>query len=648
MFMKTTPNQIKTLVVYSDNDACISVEQLCTQFGMTRRSVSSLEEAKKIIPEFLPWLIICQKTISDGEALDLQNHLNSSPILQRIPMLVNIGAAHRGKLGSYANKGIAGFFVDLPQQNSFNRLMEQLIAAKLRSSPYAFPAKSADLPERVEIEAKAAIVGRFTTYLLLRCPLMAGDSSSGTLHVRSSTLGDVAIDAATCTSFFDQAKVRHVAIPYQVLNNSFAIEKFMALPELKLTTSGTELKALRSPPRRVVVLRKTPSIDIMIERRLEESSIGCVFPSGITEICDTMKAGAAIGGLILHQMPESTERILLLKTLDDLPDWRRPTLIIGAEGQIPPSSERICYVPKPFDMDHILPLLETGFGLLEPQAEVTGKSVDIPATIYFHALLESIDEQGLVLTQEFHANAQAALTVTNQVASKVFDTAKGFKTGGVLGSQVGPAGKKYSIRYQPAIHPAALLRSLENAARIWAANQKQIPDAKGSKPKSLYDVQIINTFVNSVYEVFEYYCGVLPALGKSTVKSPAEVAQPLADQVVCRSIVEGTAVTGSMTFLCNRKTIADIGRAFAGESPKKLLGDEKRLNEIGVEVCDQIFGKARLLLETMGLLVDVSVPTVVGPNSTPPASAPVLVIPFKAEAGELLLNILFRQKLSTD
>ena len=646
--MKTSPNQIKTLVVFSDNDACISVEQLCTKFGMTHKSVHSLEEAKKVIPEYLPWLIICQKTVSDGEALDLQIHLNSSPILQRIPMLVNIGAAHRGKLGNYANKGIAGFFVDLPQQNSFTRLMEQLIAAKLRSSPYGFSAKSAELPEKVEIEAKAAIVGRFATYLVLRCPLMSGEGSSGTLYVRSSTLGDVAVDAATCISFLDQAKVRHVAIPYQTLKNSFAIEKFMALPELKLTAGGIDIKVLRSPPRRVVVLRKAPTFDIMIERRLEEASIGCVFPSGITEICDAMKAGTAIGGLILHQMPDSVERILLLKTLDELPEWRRPTLVIGAEGQVPVSSERICYVPKPFDMDQILPLLETGFRLMEPQAEVSGKSVDIPATIYFYALLESIDEQGLVLTQEFHADSQSPLTVTNQVASKVFDTAKGFKTGGLLVSQMGPAGKKFSIRYQPAIHPTALLRSLENAARIWAANQKQAPDAKGSKPKSLYDVQIINTFVNSMYEVFEYYCGVLPVLGKSSVKGPAEVAQPLADQVVCRSIVEGTTVTGSMTLLCNRKTIAEIGRAFAGESPKKLLADETRLNEIGVEVCDQIFGKARLLLETMGLLVDVSVPLVVGPNSTPPPSAPVLVIPFKAETGELLLNILFRQKLSTD
>lgn len=80
---------------------------------------------------------------------------------------------------------------------------------------------------------------------------------------------------------------------------------------------------------------------------------------------------------------------------------------------------------------------------------------------------------------------------------------------------------------------------------------------------------------------------------------------------------------------------------------KEALSDKATLSEVMTEMCDQVFGKARIFLDSSGYTYSVSLPKVAfhdTQSAIPQAQAKAIVLPFAMPAGNFNVEVCFIEK----
>ncbi len=159
-----------------------------------------------------------------------------------------------------------------------------------------------------------------------------------------------------------------------------------------------------------------------------------------------------------------------------------------------------------------------------------------------------------------------------------------------------------------------------------------------------YDVNVINCFVASVNTVLEYYTQSVPELGKATVVPHKSVP---AGYVTAIHYLEGPNCEGSASLTCEKNFIIDIAARVNGLSKAEAEGSREALIATTEELTDQIFGKAELLLKSLGFDFALSAPETHFGETEPivlRGRAPVMLIPFSLRKKRFFIGFSLRLK----
>jgi CheY-specific phosphatase CheX/CheY-like chemotaxis protein len=163
----------------------------------------------------------------------------------------------------------------------------------------------------------------------------------------------------------------------------------------------------------------------------------------------------------------------------------------------------------------------------------------------------------------------------------------------------------------------------KNVDAVFSRLTKPLPSGG---PK--YDVNVINCFVSSVNNVFEYYVGEKPEHSKATIAPANKVPTGFVTSIVT---FDGDVSKGTAALTCDHAFIVSIASRVNGASKVELENDREAVIATVEELTDQIFGKAELLLNGIGYNFKVSAPEIhynENKDLSLASEAPVMIIPF--------------------
>lgn len=148
------------------------------------------------------------------------------------------------------------------------------------------------------------------------------------------------------------------------------------------------------------------------------------------------------------------------------------------------------------------------------------------------------------------------------------------------------------------------------------------------------DVRFINPFLEATIDVLKTMAFVEPRPGKPYLKK-----DDLARGDVSGIIGFTGAANGSMALSFSEGCILKIVSNMLGEEIKEINGDIK--DAVG-EITNMVSGVARKKLESLGLNISASIPTVVsgkGHSVSHIMGGPSIIIPFGTEQGPFVVDV---------
>jgi CheY-specific phosphatase CheX len=179
------------------------------------------------------------------------------------------------------------------------------------------------------------------------------------------------------------------------------------------------------------------------------------------------------------------------------------------------------------------------------------------------------------------------------------------------------------------LESAGAVRRLAAAFQEAEAVVREVCGVLLPKKKAFYDVNVINCVVQSVIDVLEYYSGELPALDPMKLKDGRATAPGYATGV---SSLIGPHARGSLSMACDKDFITRMASRVSGITRGDGRMSDAQIGATTSDLCDQIFGKAGVLLATLGWQFEVSLPDVHvqdGHAVQHLGDAPVMTIPFR-------------------
>ena len=156
------------------------------------------------------------------------------------------------------------------------------------------------------------------------------------------------------------------------------------------------------------------------------------------------------------------------------------------------------------------------------------------------------------------------------------------------------------------------------------------------------DVKLINPFIESTLEVLKVMCGVEPSKGDVFIQDNDSEEDFKSDASVIP--MNSPAFKGSMAISFEKDCFIEIYEKLTGE---RALFITRNNCDAAAELCNQIFGNAKMKLNEKGLKIESAIPTVVfGENMqiNHCADGPRLTIEFSTEAGRFFVEAV----LNTD
>jgi CheY-specific phosphatase CheX len=179
------------------------------------------------------------------------------------------------------------------------------------------------------------------------------------------------------------------------------------------------------------------------------------------------------------------------------------------------------------------------------------------------------------------------------------------------------------------LESAGAIRRLRSVFQEAETLVREVAGVLLPKKKAFYDVNVINCIVQSVIDVLEYYSGELPTLDPMRLKEGRATAPGYATGV---SSLVGPHARGSLSLACDKDFITRMAARVSGINRADGRMSDEQIGSTAHDLCDQIFGKAGVLLGTLGWQFDVSLPDVHvhdGHAVQHLGDAPVMTIPFR-------------------
>ena len=158
---------------------------------------------------------------------------------------------------------------------------------------------------------------------------------------------------------------------------------------------------------------------------------------------------------------------------------------------------------------------------------------------------------------------------------------------------------------------------------------------------SQLDLKFFKPFVESTLRVLKVQCNVDSSGEKPFLKG--QQPQPTFD-IAAVIGVTGAVFSGSIILCFPERVFLKIMSNMLGEPCTTITKD---LEDGASELLNIIFGQAKLVLSSQGLVVDQAIPTVIRGSqiqASHSSQAQVMVLPFKTSAGEFHIEIASDKK----
>lgn len=170
----------------------------------------------------------------------------------------------------------------------------------------------------------------------------------------------------------------------------------------------------------------------------------------------------------------------------------------------------------------------------------------------------------------------------------------------------------------------------------YSPNLKEALKAFGLAPRKVLDTEFINPFLDATLRVLDVQAGINAVAGQIFLKK--EQDRFIGDVSGVIGIVSDN-FTGSVVISFPEKTFLKIMSAMLSEECTEV---NKDIIDGAGEITNMIFGQAKIILNEKGYGIKTAIPSVVtGKDHTLSqySQSPVVVIPFKSNAGDFFVEI---------
>lgn len=606
-------------------------------------TAKTVKEAIDLTFEKLPHFAIIESRLPEGGVLSYFDEMQGKDFFCRIPIIVNLRSEDRGSTSILSSRMFAGFIVDDPQPKTMMLKIRDILRLKLRGSPYLIDLEKAKIPSAFTARSNIIITGRNKENLVAL--MDARPSPRLSLEIEPSGPIKRPLELQLASSYSGKNSWINF---FAVLNqDKETTEWFKTLPESNLGQNGKKVDVVPPKPRRILFCSADTSKYSAVTSRLKASAMQVTFAANPLEAAGILQGSVRFGGVYVSELLSARDKDAFLSVFNSVPVDDQPLLIVGMTGNLPPSTTNVRFVKRPFKLEELADWLEEALTKASDKITGTFQLLGTLQKIQVHAQLPgkicALDEMGGISEQPFIPWPNSEAVLRSPLLTKLF----GFRSSYIVRkTEISPDRASYwqsrfSIVQAKKLSEAEFFAQISSTLGRSVKRQQEIELAQ-SKLKLPYDVSVMNIFIQATHEVIEYYTNDLPKMQKPILKQSNEITQ---DFITGLTTIEGATIHGSTAIICDRSFIELLATRVSGLSKKQVQQDQSLLGGVMSELCDQIFGKARLVLEAMGYLYNVSLPKVIlGGNKESIRHAgnnPVMCIPFLMKSTRFSLEVCF-------
>lgn len=650
--MKVPSRLLKPTAVIASNDAAPAkkYKEFFEKAGYAVERCSTMHETLGLMDSALPHIVLTDSFLPDGHAGNLFDKLQEVRTKRRIPILVHITSRSPKDLTVLNKRAFAAFFHGEPLPKTFQAKLDEIELSAFDPPPYFLKAERLMQQTQLKLRTKAILLGAYQGMVVFKTRLRLSSRATYACTPAAPHKGRTELRPRLCLK---------TNSGYYCLMAADELPSDIAwLQNLPTLSPPASTSPILPPPkaRRILYCHPDRSRYAKLVQLLDGEGLEVVY-------ADNLRVAAAIyaeqrgrfGGVYLNELLTDRSKGDWLRAYEVGEDASKPPLIVGTVGAPPPSSKNVSFLQQPVEPKALAGLLKVHIdgredGDLAFDFSPHAKAV-IPCAFDLDARIVGLSESCVIIEHDCQVLEGTDLTLAHSVLAKLWSEHTRVKVETSLPSPSGAATWWSRLPVPPhgETKPQYWQRLIKLSEK---GGEEEDEAAANTTSTSPFDANVLNVFIQSVYEVIEYYFGELPRLGKPSMRQsatnpPAPAKVPVNQLAAGMTTITGEAVEGWSALVCDPQFVAMLAFRICGVSKEEALADKEVLREVMEQLCDQIFGKARLFLESAGYVYEVSLPKVSfggEPDQTPVRGKPIISIPFDLNSKRFAIGICFAEK----
>ncbi len=403
------------VIIVRKRERVIPLQMMLEKQGFRVLLALSIYDGLNYIAQEMPHLVITESTLSDGNASSLFDRVNNHQILKKTPIIVSLQSKTKEELVAAGQKKYAGVVLAKSEPKAILAKILQVISGRSIISPYFIPAEQLDITPKVSLLAEAKICGMSGEHFVTRSQIELDNSSK-----------------VLCVPFRKELGPVMVCLPTNIKSdqgifNLFPIERTVGSGRkwIRQLEKLQHLDEQKDGKKRTVLLYE-PRIETFMQFRdiLLGYDIDAVHANDLKKLSTLMHTALEdFGCIYLTELVNDASSIELMKYYSQLPEEKKPPMIIGTTAAQTRSSDHNRFIRKPFGMGVFLDMLESALAHRNHKKVVVVDNDDPAKKIFYQApaKLLGLDESGGVLEIAFPIGAGSRLRIENDFLNKVWD-----------------------------------------------------------------------------------------------------------------------------------------------------------------------------------------------------------------------------------
>lgn len=387
------------------------------KIGFKVIATTSLYEALKIVPQEMPHLIITESLLSDGNAGTLFDRLAAHKSLKKTPILVNIQKKTRAELESLSSRKFSGFFLGKPDPKQLVSKVMDVLSTFHHVSPYFCKAEALGIDPKMVLSMPATILGKNGEQVVSRS-MVEFDPKAALVALPNDTELPPALFKLASNQKDEEG-----------FTNFFPMNRIIGKGRAWLET----LRAFASGSNSQAQIKEVLFYDPDAERFSQFYEVMTGFDIELVHAQNLSQAAAIVAQtpeeypcVYLHELLNDSSAIEFKRAFEEIPEAKRPVMIVGTTSQNLRSNSFIRYLVRPFGLGVLVDMINSAFESSNFEPEEAGDN-GIKINYQAAAQLIGIDETGGILQTKFPIIAGSSCQIDHPFLKDIWGEVKTVK-----------------------------------------------------------------------------------------------------------------------------------------------------------------------------------------------------------------------------